>query len=90
MIGKLYADSPDMMYPNANYLKYFPDEELPASLDESKRSSCLRMGAYAVIKKIIKDYQLDSMIGDIIGRDMGLFLDIAACSIIAEDNAEQY
>lgn len=89
-IGKLCVDSPDMMYPNANYLKYFPDEELPEFQGESKRSSCLRIGAYAVIRKIIRDYQLDSMIGDIIGCDTGLFLDLATYSIITENNAGQY
>lgn len=89
-IGKLCEDSPGMMYPNANYLKYFPEEELPEYQSESKRSSCLRIGTYAVIKKIIKDYQLDSMISNIVGRDTGLFLDLAAYSIIAENNAGQY
>ena len=43
-IGKLCEDSPGMMYPNANYLKYFPEEELPEYQSESKRSSCLRIG----------------------------------------------
>lgn len=89
-IGKLCEDAPDMMYPNANYLKYFPDQELPEMITRAKRSSCLRLGAYAVIRKIIGDYQLESMVENIIGRDSGLFLDLAAYSIITENNAGQY
>ncbi|MDD4146594.1 MAG: transposase, partial [Clostridia bacterium] len=89
-IGKLCEDTPDMMYPNANFLKFFPDEELPDAANRTKRSSCLRIGAYAVIRKIIEEYQLDSMISNIIGRDAGLFLDLAAYSIITENNAGQY
>ncbi len=89
-IGKQCEDTPDMMYPNVNFLKYFPDQELPETMEVTKRSSCLRLGAYAVIKKIINDYQLENMIENIIGRDTGLFLDLAAYSIIAENNAGQY
>ena len=37
-IGKLCKDTPDMMYPNANYLKYFPDQELPEMITRAKRS----------------------------------------------------
>ena len=41
-IGKRDDDNPDMMYPNANYLKFFPDLELPEELDgDTSRSSCL-------------------------------------------------
>lgn len=57
---------------------------------ELKRSSCLKIGAYSVIKKIIEDYRLDKMMKRIIGRDSGLFLDLAAYSIITENNAGQY
>jgi len=28
-IGKLCEDDPDMMFPNANFLKFFPDAECP-------------------------------------------------------------
>jgi transposase len=89
-IGKQCEDAPEMMYPNANYRKYFPDLELSEESGNSERSSCLRIGAYVVIKKIMEDYMLDDMMGDIIGRDSGLLLDLAAYSIIAENNAGQY
>jgi transposase len=89
-IGKLSTDDPDQMYPNPNFLKYFPEVELTEEKDRSHRSACLRIGSYAVIEKIIHEYKLDEMMRRIIGRDSGLFLDLAAYSIIAENNASQY
>ena len=57
-------------------------------LDErSKRSSCLRAVAFIVIRKIIKDYKLEEILGMYFKeRDLGLFLDLAVYSIITEDN----
>lgn len=89
-IGKRCDDDPTMMFPNGNYLKFFPDAELPEESDRTDRSSCLRIGAVSIIRKIINDYKLDEMISKIIGRDSGLFLDLVAYSIIAENNAGQY
>lgn len=91
-IGKRCADDPKMMFPNANYRKFFPDAELPkeAGHPGRGRSGCLRIGAFMVIRKIIEEYKLDEMIGGILGRDAGLFLDLAAYSIITENNAGQY
>jgi transposase len=89
-IGKRCEEDLNLMYPNANYLKFFPEVELPAEAERSDRSSCLRVGANLVIQKIIKDYKLDDMTKRIIGRDSGLFLDLAAYSIITENNAGQY
>lgn len=89
-IGKMDPSNPSMMCPNPNFLKYFPEVELPEEKDRSKRSSCIRIGAYILIKKIISDYGLDDMMKRIIGRDSGLFLDLAAYSIITENNAGQY
>lgn len=89
-IGKRCEDDHGMMYPNANYLKYFPDAELPDEVERTNRSSCLRIGTFLIIRKIIEEYKLDDMINRIIGRDSGLFLDLAAYSIITENNAGQY
>ena len=89
-IGKVCEEDTTMMYPNPNYVKFFPEAELPEEMDRSKRSSCLKIGAYTVIKKVIKEYGLDDMVKRIIGRDRGLFLDLAAYSIITENNAGQY
>ena len=89
-IGKMDLSDPTMMYPNPNFLKFFPEVELPEEKERSKRSSCLRIGSYILIKKIIADYGLDEMMKRIIGKDSGLFLDLAAYSIISENNAGQY
>lgn len=89
-IGKLVPDQPGFMYPNEKFLKYFPRELLPSEKEGRFRSGCLHIGAFLVIRKIISEYRLDEMIARIIGKDAGLFLDLAAYSIITEDNASQY
>ena len=89
-IGKCADDDAEMMYPNTNFLKFFPAEELPETRGEAYRSGCLRVGTYLVLRRIISEYHLDEMLGDIIGKDSGLFLDLAAYSIITENNAGQY
>ena len=89
-IGKL-SDDRTMIRPNHTFLTYFPNVELPISADRTKRSSCLRAGAFIVIRKIIKDYKLDEILGMYFNeRDLGLLLDLAVYTIIAEDNAGQY
>lgn len=89
-IGKCTDDEPDLMYPNTNFLKFFPSEELPETKGGAHRSGCLRIGTYLVLRRIITEYHLDEMIGNIIGKNSGLFLDLAVYSIIAENNAGQY
>ena len=89
-IGKVCPDDPKMMYPNPNYLKFFPDEVLPNESARTDRSSCLRVGASLVIQKILNDYELNEILEGIVGRDAGLFLDLVAYTIICEDNAGQY
>ena len=89
-IGKRDSEQPDFMYPNEKFLKFFPRELLPSEKDGRIRSGCLHVGAFFVIREIISDYKLDEMIARIIGQDAGLFLDLAAYSIITEDNAGQY
>lgn len=89
-IGKCTDDEPDLMYPNTNFLKFFPSEELPETKGGAHRSGCLRIGTYLVLRRIIAEHHLDEMIGNIIGKNSGLFLDLAVYSIIAENNAGQY
>ena len=89
-IGKRDPEQPGFMYPNEKFLKYFPRELLPLEKEGRYRSGCLHIGAFLVIRKIISDYHLDEMIARIMGKDAGLFLDLAAYSIITEDNAGQY
>ena len=90
-IGKLSPTDPSMMIPNENYLRYFGDVELPELKTGAKRSSCIRIGAFQVIRKIMEDYELPEILTKYLGmKDCGLFLDLAAYSIIAENNAAQY
>lgn len=91
IIGKLKDSVPGRMIPNENFLKYFSGAELPEIAPDSKRSSCLRIGNYLVIRKIMEDYHLPEMLGRYMPeKDCGLFLDLAAYSIITENNAAQY
>ena len=90
-IGKLSDTDPEFMKPNQNFLKYFPDAELPESKSRTSRSSCFRVGAYFVLRKIIEECSLNDILGKYFrSRDIGLFLDLAVYSIIAENNAAQY
>lgn len=90
-IGKMSADHPTMMYPNPNFEKYFPDVVLPETSDTTvSRSSCVRVGAFMVINKIIDDYKLSKHLSSWDDRGKGLLLDLAAYSIISESNVAQH
>lgn len=90
-IGKRSAADPSIMIPNEKYLKYFPDEDVPEVNSRADRSSCLKIGAWLVIRKIIQEYGLMDILGKYIPqKDLGLVLDLAAYSIITENNAGQY
>ena len=90
-IGKKSEDDSTKMQPNENYLKFFPDEDIPETIDRTMRSSCLKIGSWIVIRKIIEEYKLTDILEKYIGKkDLGLVLDLVAYSIIAEDNAGQY
>ncbi|WP_128426688.1 transposase [Gudongella oleilytica] len=89
-IGKLCEDDPTMMIPNEKYLIFYPEAKLPEEKKSSRRSACLRVGAHMVLKRIIAEYHLDDLLGDLIGKDGGLFLDLAIYTIITENNAGQY
>ncbi|NSG17816.1 transposase, partial [Blautia producta] len=54
------------------------------------RSSCIRVGAFLVVKKIIEDYKLYDHLTDWDDRGKGLLLDLAAYSIITESNVAQH
>lgn len=89
-IGKVSEKDPGRMYPNLNYLKFFPDAEIPEER-EALRSSCLKVGANLVIRKIIDDCELDKLLGKQFSeKDLGLLLDLAAYTIVTEGNAGQY
>ena len=86
-IGKVCPDDDTMMIPNEAFLKYFPDAVLSGMEDRTERSSCLRVGTYAVMHKIVLDYSLDKLLGQFFSeRDMALLLDLASYSIVEESN----
>lgn len=90
-IGKLISEDSIMMIPNENFLRYFGDVPLPETRNTDTRSSCLKIGAFLVIRKIVEDYDLPRMIAKYLGaKDAGLFLDLAVYSIITEGNAAQH
>lgn len=90
-IGKLVDEENMLLLPNENFVKYFQAAELPETRARTMRSCGLRIGTWIVIRKIVKDYGLEEILGRYIpGRNVGLFLDLAAYSIIEEDNNAQH
>ena len=91
-IGKKCEDAPGMMYPNPNFLTYFPDAELPKDLGHSDRSSCLRIGTFLIVEKLMMESMVDRIISSIYNDERGkaLFLDLASYYLTTENNAGQY
>ena len=91
-IGKKCDDEPSMMYPNPNFLTYFPDAELPGDEGRTDRSSCLRIGTFMVLEKLMIESMLDKIVSGIYNDDRGtgLFLDLASYYLTTENNAGQY
>ena len=91
-IGKRLKENPLKMQPNQNYLKYFPEAKLPGKMDRTYRSSCLRIGDYVVIRKILEEYRLPDILSHYIHekKNLGLFLDLVSYAIVTENNAGQY
>lgn len=90
-IGKLSKSDPGMMQPNENFRRYFPDAELSEEKLDYNRSSCLKVGAFIVLRKLWKDCGLPEILGEYFNsKDLGLFMDLVAYSIISENNAAQY
>ena len=82
-IGKLVSHDSSLMIPNENYLKYFGDDEIPETTEDSSRSSCVKFGAFAIIRKIAEEYDLLKLLmKNFDAKECGLILDLAAYSII--------
>lgn len=87
-IGKRSEADPTVMQPDENYMKFFPDVEMP---DRTERSCGLQIGTWVAIRKIANDYGLPEILGRYLpAKDVGLFLDLAAYSIVEEDNRAQH
>jgi hypothetical protein len=91
VIGKILETDSTKMIPNENFKKYLGDIEFPEIRASVLRSSCLRAGTFFVIRKIVEEYNLPQILSRYLGvKNSGLFLDLAAYSIISENNAAQY
>ena len=77
IVGKVSPEDPGSMYPN---------EKLPFAY----RSCCLKIGSCVVIRKVIDEYDLWSMLSKRFGKETGLILDLAAYLIVDEENVGQY
>lgn len=90
-IGRVDPEDPTRMTPNENFLKYFPDAEIPEEIDRSDRSPYLNIGTYVVLHKLIQDCKLKEILDEYMDeKDTGFLLDLACYSIIEENNAGQY
>ena len=58
-IGKACDNNSGMMIPNTSFLRFFPEVIQEEETEGPKRSSCLHVGAYFVIRKVISEYFLD-------------------------------
>ena len=90
IIGKIDSSDDTVMYPNEKFEEYFPNNTMPEELPEAYRSCALRIGSYAVIRKVISEYKLKEMLFKRFGDDTGLLLDLAVYMIVDEENAGQY
>ena len=90
IVGKADPNDRTLMFPNERFQEYFPDAELPEELPFAYRSCCLRIGAYAVIRKVLDEYKLQSLLKKRFGDDTGLILDLVSYLVIEEENAGQY
>lgn len=50
----------------------------------------MRIGSYAVIKKVLEAYKIPKMLVNYFHEESGLILDLAAYMIVDEENAGQY
>lgn len=90
-IGKMSDEEPSRMRPNENFRKFFSDAEVPEEREHTGRSSALKAGTYMVINQVVKVLGLSEKLEAAFGaRNSGLILDLAAYSIITENNAAQY
>ena len=90
-IGRMDPEDPTRMTPNENFLKYFPDAEIPEEIDRSDRSPYLNIGTYVVLHKLIQDCKLKEILDEYMDeKDTGFLLDLACYSIIEENNTGQY
>lgn len=91
IIGKQVADGDSgSMYPNDNFLKFFPEIPVTVLEDPRIRSNTLRAGTFIVLSQIIKEYKLDDLLHIVFQDQTGFILDLASYMIVCEDNVAQH
>ncbi|MBF1027091.1 MAG: hypothetical protein HXK89_06870 [Lachnospiraceae bacterium] len=76
---------------NENFLKYFPDVNIPEEMDRSGRSPYLNIGPYVVLQKMIRESEIRELLAaHMDDKDADFALDLAVYSIISENNTGQY
>ena len=76
-IGRVDPENQNRMTPNENFLKYFPDADIPEEIDRSERSPYLNIGPYVVLQKLIRDSKLREILGEYMDeKDTGFLLDL--------------
>lgn len=90
IIGKVLESDSMMMNPNEKFQKYFPDAAIPEELPDAYRSCALRIGTYAIIRTVLKEYRLPEMLSRWFKENTGLLLDLVSYMIVNEENAGQY
>ena len=88
IIGKGIDGKPGMMLPNENYIAIFGTGNLPENMEE--RGCFLRIGSFLVIRKAAEETKMKESLEPVFGEDAGFVMDLAAYSIVTEDNAGQY
>ena len=87
-IGVLDENDNTKMHPNENFKIYFPDEKIDD--EELKRSQCLRVGAYSLIKNMFNETKLNDIINPLFKDKGGLIKDLVSYEIIDESNVMQH
>ena len=64
-IGKLSGTDNRFMQPNENFLRFFPEVELPEERDRTSRSCGLRIGTWIVIRRLLMTISFRNCWGDI-------------------------
>lgn len=91
IIGKRVENELDKMYPNENFLIYFPDLAYPPSDVDPTRSVTINIGAFLVIRKVMENLKIrDRLLKHFQAKDAGKVMDLIAYSIVTEDNKAQY
>lgn len=91
IIGKQSREDPTKMQPNQNYLTYILEVRRSEDAYVSGRSSCLKIGTFLVMDKILKEYGIPEILGKYFdAKKAGLFEDLMAYCLVCENNAATY